>query len=58
MRTLRDIKCHVCGKDEIFVVPYRDDEEYVVSHGECQNCFANIVLPQEDFVSFVKQHCK
>jgi hypothetical protein len=46
-------KCDKCG-GSIIVINYGHE----VSHGMCDTCFSNTVLPQVDFSEFVRKHCR
>lgn len=56
MYILNNGKCRNCGGNIIGVIPYKEDE-IIVSHGECLECFSDVVLPQEEFYLFVRNNC-
>lgn len=58
MYILKNENCTRCG-GLISIIGGKDvgDKAPVVSHGVCMTCLKNVVLPQDDFVSFVQEHC-
>lgn len=53
---LKDVNCPNCNS-RIIVIPYSEGNTTVVSHGICEMCLKNMVLPQEEFNTFVFEHC-
>jgi len=62
MYVLKDNKCERCG-DKILLVPFKDFEkgrpdnqnQTVVSHGECVGCSKNVILPCEEYYDFIRR---
>ena len=58
MYILKDTSCTRCG-GIITIIGSQEtgDERPVVSHGVCTTCLKNVVLPQDEFFSFVQENC-
>lgn len=53
---LKATRCSDCG-GRIMIIPYRESErKVVVSHGACEYCLKNTVLPCEEFYGFCAEH--
>jgi hypothetical protein len=54
--------CSHCGGN-VIVIPCLIEDKYgrkvkAVSHGTCDSCLRDVVLPTEEFAGFVMQHCE
>ena len=55
---LNNVRCPEC--DSLIIINlYRDKEDHreYISHGTCINCLKDMVLPQVEAWSFIKQNC-
>lgn len=54
---LKDTKCPICN-GKIIVIPYKESNTTVVSHGTCVECLKDMILPSEPFDLFVREYCE
>jgi hypothetical protein len=46
-----------CGGQVIIVAGHDDDGNLIVSHGVCDYCLKNVILPSRDYRQFVQSNC-
>lgn len=54
---LKDTKCPIC-EGKIIIIPYKEGNKTVVSHGTCTDCLTDMILPCEPFDLFVREYCQ
>jgi len=57
MAYLKGVKCENCG-DKLWINRYYEERERetYIDGATCRTCFKNIVLPDEEYHSFVREH--
>lgn len=58
MAYLKDSKCERCGSNKILINRFHDKKQRktYIDGATCQICFKNVILPDEEYYEFVREH--